>query len=49
MRERVLSAGGTLSIDSAESGTTVTATLPLAHALVSNDGAGATSRPRLSA
>jgi signal transduction histidine kinase len=50
MRERVLSAGGILTIDSSESGTTLTATLPLAHELASrHDGAGATSRPRLSA
>ena len=50
MRERVLSAGGLLTIDSSESGTTLTATLPLAYELTSApDGAGATSRPRLSA
>jgi signal transduction histidine kinase len=50
MRERVLSTGGTLVIDSSVSGTVLTARLPLSQEPASSrDGAGTTSRPRLSA
>jgi signal transduction histidine kinase len=50
MRERVLSTGGTLVIDSSVSGSVLTARLPLSQEPASSrDGAGTTSRPRLSA
>ena len=50
IRERVLSAGGVLKLDSSDQGTTITAALPLSQVVASSgDGAGATSSPRLSA
>jgi signal transduction histidine kinase len=50
IRERVLSAGGVLNLDSTDRGTTITATLPLSQVIAaSGDGAGAMRSPRLSA
>jgi signal transduction histidine kinase len=50
MRERVLSAAGTLVIESSDSGTAVTASLPLSQESTSSrDGGAMASRPRLSA
>ena len=50
IRERVLASGGTLTIDSSDAGTALTATLPLSQEMpASGDGAATTSSPRLSA
>jgi signal transduction histidine kinase len=50
IRERVLTAGGVLNLDSSDQGTTITATLPLPQVIASSgDGVGATRSPRLSA
>jgi signal transduction histidine kinase len=50
IRERVLSAGGVVKLDSSDQGTTLRAALPLSQVIASSgEGAGATSSPRLSA
>ena len=49
MRERVLTAGGELTIDSGEEGTTVTASLPLTQPSSPPRGIGTAMSSRLSA